>query len=42
LQHIDEIGAHRENIEREIFRLANPTLTNSASSRPLPAYPVIL
>ena len=24
LQHIDEIGAHKENIEREIFRLAEP------------------
>ena len=24
LQHIDEIGAHKKNIEREIFRLAEP------------------
>ena len=24
MQHIDEIGAHKENIEREIFRLAEP------------------
>ena len=36
LQHIDEIGAHKENIEREIFRLAEPYATQLSLIQTVP------